>query len=149
MDDGWSGDPVLPVSLIRCNNGCMVAVSMRGAKKLQDELESFALSLPEAWFDTPWDEDRVTKVRKQIFAFYGNQDAPSIGVRLIASLDEAMSLPGASAMSYGMGEDGWTNIPIPGLDDSTIDTLHSYIEESFRAIAPKALIEQLDEELAE
>ena len=81
----------------------MVAVSMRGAKKLQDELESFALSLPEAWFDTPWDEDRVTKVRKQIFAFYGNQDAPSIGVRLIDSLDEAMSLPGASAMSYDMG----------------------------------------------
>lgn len=127
----------------------MVAVSIRGAKKLQDELESFALSLPEAWFDTPWDEDRVTKVRKQIFAFYGNQDAPSIGVRLIASLDEAMSLPGASAMSYGMGEDGWTNIPIPGLDDSTIETLHGYIEESFRAIAPKALIEQLDEELAD
>jgi predicted DNA-binding protein (MmcQ/YjbR family) len=149
MSGGGSDDRVLPVSLIRCDNGGMVAVSMRGAKKLQDELESFALSLPEAWFDTPWDEDRVTKVRKQIFAFYGNQDAPSIGVKLVDSLDEAMSLPGAAAMSYDMGDDGWTSIPIPGLDDSTVDTLHGYIEESFRAIAPKALIEQLDEELAD
>ena len=58
-------------------------------------------------------------------------------------------MPGASAMSYGMGEDGWVSIPIPGLDDSAVDTLHSYIEESFRSIAPKALIEQLDEELAD
>jgi len=138
-----------PISEIRCDNEVMVAVSMRGAKKLQDELESFALSLPEAWFDTPWDESRVTKVRKQIFAFYGNQDAPSIGVRLTESLEEAMNLPGASAMSYGMGEDGWTNIPIPGLDDGTTDMLHRFIEESFRSIAPKSLVEQLDDELAD
>lgn len=122
---------------------------MRGAKKLQDELESFALSLPEAWFDTPWDESRVTKVRKQIFAYYGNQDAPSIGVKLIESLDTALELPGASAMSYGLGDDGWTNIPIPGLDDGAVDVLYGFIEESFRSIAPKALIEQLDDELAD
>ena len=58
----------------------MVAISARGAKKLQDELENYALSMPEAWFDTPWDDERVTKVRKKIFAIYGNQDRPSIGV---------------------------------------------------------------------
>ena len=29
-----------PISEIRCDNEVMVAVSMRGAKKLQDELES-------------------------------------------------------------------------------------------------------------
>lgn len=127
----------------------MTAVSMRGAKKLQDELESFALSLPEAWFDTPWDESRVTKVRKQIFAFYGNQDAPSIGVKLIDSLDQAMSLPGASEMSYGMGTHGWTNIPIPGLDEEVAEGLYDLIEESFRCIAPKSLIAQLDDELAD
>ena len=122
---------------------------MRGAKRLQDELEGFALSLPEAWFDTPWDESRVTKVRKQIFAFYGDQDAPSIGVRLVESLDVAMVLPGASAMSYGMGDDGWTNVPILGLDDGATDMLHRFIEESFRSIAPRTLIVQLDEELAD
>ncbi|MDG1187340.1 MAG: MmcQ/YjbR family DNA-binding protein [Ilumatobacter sp.] len=127
----------------------MAVVSMRGAKRLQDELEGFALSLPEAWFDTPWDESRVTKVRKQIFAFYGDQDAPSIGVRLVESLNVAMALPGASAMSYGMGDDGWTNVPIPGLDDSATDMLHRFIEESFRSIAPRTLIVQLDEELAD
>ncbi len=122
---------------------------MRGAKKLQDELESFALSLPEAWFDTPWDESRVTKVRKQIFAFYGNQDAPSIGVKLVDSLEQAMSLPGATEMSYDMGTDGWITIPIPGLDEDVAQGLYDFIEESFRSIAPKSLITQLDDELAD
>ncbi len=60
-----------------------------------------------------------------------------------------MSLPGASAMSYDMGDDGWTSIPIPGLDDSAADMLHRFIEESFRIIAPKALVEQLDDELTD
>lgn len=124
-------------------------VSTRGAKKLQDELESFALSLPEAWFDVPWDEDRVTKVRKKIFAFYGNQTRPSIGVKLCDSLPDAMNLPGAQAMDYGMGDDGWMTIPISGLDDGQTPVLHEFIEESFRSIAPKSLIEQLDEELAD
>jgi hypothetical protein len=48
-----------------------------------------------------------------------------------------------------MGDDGWTNVPIPGLDDSATDMLHRFIEESFRSIAPRTLIEQLDEELAD
>jgi predicted DNA-binding protein (MmcQ/YjbR family) len=77
----------------------MVAISARGAKKLQDELENYALSMPEAWFDTPWDDERVTKVRKKIFAIYGNQDRPSIGVRLEDSHDEATALDGAAACS--------------------------------------------------
>lgn len=127
----------------------MAVISLRGAKQLQDALESHALSLPEAWFDTPWDESRVTKVRKQIFAFYGNQDAPSIGLKLTASLETALGFPGAAAMDYGLGVDGWTHIPIPGLNDEIAATLHNMVEESFRCVAPKALVEQLDEELAD
>ena len=118
----------------------MAAISARGAKKLQDELENYALSMPEAWFDTPWDDERVTKVRKKIFAIYGNQDRPSIGVRLEESHDEATPMP------Y---DTGWTDIPITGLDDSMSARLHDLIEESFRIIAPQALIDQLDEELTD
>ena len=102
--------------------------------------------MPEAWFDTPWDDERVTKVRKKIFAIYGNQDRPSIGVRLQASHDEATALDGAAAMQY---DTGWTDIPITGLDDSMSARLHDLIEESFRIIAPQALIDQLDEELTD
>ena len=74
----------------------MSAISARGAKKLQDELENYALSMPEAWFDTPWDDERVTKVRKKIFAIYGSQDRPSIGVRLQESHDEGVIIPDGS-----------------------------------------------------
>ena len=102
--------------------------------------------MPEAWFDTPWDDERVTKVRKKIFAIYGNQDRPSIGVRLQDSHDEATALDGAAPMQY---DAGWTDIPITGLDDSMSARLHDLIEESFRLIAPQALIDQLDEELTD
>jgi predicted DNA-binding protein (MmcQ/YjbR family) len=124
----------------------MSAISARGAKKLQDELENYALSMPEAWFDTPWDDERVTKVRKKIFAIYGSQDRPSIGVRLQESHDEATALDGAAAMQY---DTGWIDIPITGLDDSMSARLHDLIEESFRIIAPQALIDQLDDELTD
>ena len=116
---------------------------------MQDELESFALSMPEAWFDTPWDESRVSKVRKQIFAFYGDQDTPSIGVKLVDSLDHARSLPGATEMTYGLGQHGWTNILITGLEEDDVDLLHDLMEESYRLIAPKSLIRQLDAELTD
>lgn len=127
----------------------MTAVSVRGAKKVQDELEGFALSLPEAWFDNPWDESRVSKVRKKIFAFYGDQDNPSIGVKLTDSLDHGRSMAGATAMAYGLGKSGWTRIPIAGIDEAEVEVLHDFVEESYRLIASKSLIQQLDDELAD
>ena len=127
----------------------MSVVSVRGAKKVQDELEGFALSLPEAWFDTPWDESRVSKVRKQIFAYYGDQDTPSIGVRLTESLDHARSMEGATAMAYDLGTHGWLRIPITGLHESKVEVLHHFVEESYRLVAPRSLIKQLDAELAD
>lgn len=127
----------------------MAAVSARSARKLQRELEGFGLSLPEAWLDTPWDEGHVTKVRKKIFAFYGSADEPGLSVKLDESLDHARSLPGAEPMGYGLGRHGWTYIPVAGLPEEDTDVLLDFIEESYRAVAPKSLIEQLDAELAD
>ena len=54
------------------------------AKKRQDstidELEEFALSLPEAWVDSPWG-DRVVKVAKKIFVFLSSRTPSGPGSR--------------------------------------------------------------------
>lgn len=127
----------------------MAVVSVRSAKKLQDSLEGFGLSLPEAWLDTPWDEGHVTKVGKKIFAFYGTQNEPGLSVKLTESLDHARSLPGAAPMGYGLGRHGWTYIPFASLAEEDTDVLLDFVEESYRAVAPKMLVKQLDEELAD
>ena len=43
-----------------------------------DKLEQFALSLPEAWADSPWG-DRVVKVAKKIFVFLELADSERPG----------------------------------------------------------------------
>ena len=48
----------------------------------RDTLLKFALELPEAWEDTPWEDDLVVKAAKKIFVFLGGPDATAISVKL-------------------------------------------------------------------
>jgi predicted DNA-binding protein (MmcQ/YjbR family) len=109
-------------------------------------VEEFALSLPEAWADEPWG-DPVVKVRKKIFVFLGSADTPpleqGVSVKLTDSLDHGRAIPGASPVAYGLGKHGWTYVPFSGLDTSEFDVLLDFVDESYRAIAPKTLVKQL------
>ncbi len=111
------------------------------------EVEGFALSLPEAWADEPWG-DSVVKVRKKIFVFLGSADKPpaeqGISVKLTDSLGHGRSVPGASPVAYGLGKYGWTYVPFIGLDTSEFDVLLDFVEESYRAVAPKTFVKELD-----
>ncbi len=108
-------------------------------------LETFALSLPEAWMDTPWGDDHVTKVRKKIFVFYGTAFEPSISVKLADLLHHGRNLPGATPTGYGLGRHGWTSIPIEGLSGDDEEALFDFVDESYRLVAPKSLVARLDE----
>ena len=115
------------------------------AHRLQTELEEFALSLPEAWADTPWGEDHVTKVRKKIFAFYGAEGGGAgLTVKLPDSTDHGLSFRGASPTGYGLGRHGWVSIPLDGLGPEDADVMFDFVEESYRAVAPKTLVRTLD-----
>lgn len=114
---------------------------------LQRALEEFALSFPEAWADTPWDGDQVTKVRKKIFAFYGSAESPGLTVKLPDSADHALSFDGAEPTGYGLGRHGWVSIPINGVAPQDAEVLYDFVEESYRAVAPKTLIAALDQQL--
>lgn len=107
-----------------------------------------ALTYPEAWQDEPWEGDIVVKVRKKVFVFAGADPSDTrwpvgIGLKLPVSKDEALSLPGATPSGYGLGKWGWVNIP---LDQGGVDPelLGDWIEESYRAVAPKTLAAGLD-----
>lgn len=108
-------------------------------------LEEFALSLPETWVDAPWD-GRVVKVRTKIVLFSstpGSDDAV-VTVKLPDSRDHALSYPGARPTRYGLGKHGWVTIPIADVAPEDVEVLIDFVEESYRAVAPKTLVKQLD-----
>jgi predicted DNA-binding protein (MmcQ/YjbR family) len=110
-----------------------------------DELEQFALALPEAWADTPWG-DRVVKVAKKIFVFLSSEgsDRPGLTVKLPESHDHGLSFEGAVLPGYGLGKHGWVTIYVDGVPKQERDVLFDFVEESYRAVAPKTLVKRLD-----
>jgi predicted DNA-binding protein (MmcQ/YjbR family) len=109
------------------------------------KLSAFALSLPEASEHFPWGE-RVAKVNGKIFVFLGRDHAAGPGgmsVKLVESHGHALSIEGAKPTGYGLGRAGWVNVPLDA-GGMTFDLLRDWIEESYRVIAPKRLVAELD-----
>lgn len=102
-------------------------------------LADFALGLPGAQEDFPWG-DRVVKVRGRIFVFLGGTE-PTITVKLVESHDHAMSVEGAAPTGYGLGKAGWVTVPV---SDVSAAALRDWVEESYRIVAPKRLVAELD-----
>ena len=112
-------------------------------------LEEFALSLPEAWADTPWG-DRVVKVGKKIFVFLGSESSerPGFTVKLPESRDHGLSFEGAILPGYGLGKHGWVTIYLEGVPEEEHEVLFDFVEESYRAVATKTLVKRLDAQIA-
>ncbi len=112
------------------------------------ELQAVALALPEAWEDYPWDE-RVVKVRKKIFLFLTKEDDLAdllhVGVKLPDSAEEALSFPFVEPTGYGLGRAGWVSARFAPGDRPPVDILSDWVDESYRAVAPKALVRQIPE----
>jgi predicted DNA-binding protein (MmcQ/YjbR family) len=123
-----------------------VAGSTQADKELRASLIDYALDLPEAWEDHPWDE-RVVKVGKKVFLFGGSDDwheGPMLTVKLPASQSMALSQPGVVPAGYGLGRAGWVTIAL-AKSGLPFEALREWVDESYRAVAPKKLSEQIVE----
>jgi predicted DNA-binding protein (MmcQ/YjbR family) len=110
---------------------------------VREKLLAFALSLPEATEDHPWDET-VARVRKKVFVFFGGDPTRNrITVKLVESHGHALSIEGAEPSGYGLGRAGWVTIPVDA-DGVDLGLLRDWIEESYRIVAPKRLLVQID-----
>jgi predicted DNA-binding protein (MmcQ/YjbR family) len=111
---------------------------MARPQQLRKRLLDYALSLPEAHLDHPWGED-VVKVGNKIFAFYGMPDSaePGIGVKLPQSSPVALAQPNVTPTGYGLGKAGWVSVRLSS--EMPFEMLRDWIDESYRAIAPKRL----------
>jgi predicted DNA-binding protein (MmcQ/YjbR family) len=102
-------------------------------------LRDHAMSLPEAYEEFPWGE-RVAKVKGKVFVFLGmNGDELGLSVKLPHSGILALGLPFASPTGYGLGKAGWVTARFAKNQKAPVDLLRSWIDESYRAVAPKKL----------
>ncbi|ARZ66795.1 MmcQ/YjbR family DNA-binding protein [Streptomyces sp. HU2014] len=115
--------------------------------KARAAVRAFALGLPGTVEEFPWEDDAVIKVNKKIFVFLGsegNTETPGISVKLKdeEAHGHALTVPGAAPTGYGLGRSGWVSVPLGG--GTPVELLCDWVEESYRTIAPKRLVAELD-----
>ncbi|OSZ58076.1 dGTPase [Streptomyces pharetrae CZA14] len=124
-----------------------MAVAASALKKWA-KVREFALGLPGAAEEFPWGES-VAKVNKKVFVFLGVDDGSyPLGVTVKLTDDtahaHALTAPGAEPAGYGLGKAGWVSVPLEPRGSPSAELLCDWVEESYRAIAPKRLIADLD-----
>ena len=118
------------------------------ARQAAEAIREFAVGLPGAYEDFPWGE-RVVKVGKKVFVFMGKLDDASggmlsFGVKLPYSGAEALELPYVEPTGHGLGKSGWVTAQFEPDEHLPVDLVRGWVEESYRAVAPKKLVKELD-----
>ena len=104
-----------------------------------DQIRALALAYPEAVEEFPWGHTAV-KVRGKAFLFMGGEPGKlSLSCKLPASHGAALLLPFASPTGYGLGKSGWVTAVFPVAANLPIALLAEWLDESYRAVAPKKL----------
>jgi predicted DNA-binding protein (MmcQ/YjbR family) len=91
----------------------------------------------------PWGE-RVIKVNKKIFVFmHGDAKGLRVTTKLPRSYGAALMAPSAKPTGYNLGKSGWVSSSFGKGDSPPYDILKSWIDESYRAEAPRRLPKDL------
>ena len=117
---------------------------MNNPESIRNFIRVLALSYPEVIEEFPWG-DMAFKIRKKAFLFMGfDKEDLTFSVKLPQTGELALELPFTEPAGYGLGKHGWVMARIsPGIDVS-LDMISSWIDESYRSIAPKRLVTKLD-----
>jgi predicted DNA-binding protein (MmcQ/YjbR family) len=106
-------------------------------------LRSQGMAYPEVTEEFPWGH-RTLKVRRKAFVFMSREDGFSLSVKLPSSCHVALDLPFTEPTGYGLARSGWVTARFADGDRVPLDILALWLEESYRAVAPKRVVAQLD-----
>lgn len=116
------------------------------SKRIRDgerRLRALVLRFPEVREDHPWGHSAF-KVRGKTFLFLAVDGGElSLSVKLPVSGYFALMQPYAKPTEYGLGWSGWVTARFASKDRPPLPLLERWIEESYRAIAPKKLVATL------
>jgi len=109
-------------------------------------LRDFAKSFPLATEDHPWDETAI-KVKGKVFLFLSVHEGDlQLSMKLPISVAAALGMSFAEPTHYGLGKHGWVTSTFASGESVPMDLLREWIEESYRAVAPKSVLARLEYE---
>jgi predicted DNA-binding protein (MmcQ/YjbR family) len=117
----------------------------------ESALRKHALTYPESHEDFPWGHCAI-KVKGKVFLIlsHGREDQGEVVLNLTLKLPEsgrwALTLPYTEPTGYGLGKSGWVSASFGAKDEVPLDILEQWIDESFRAVAPKRVLARLESE---
>ena len=107
------------------------------------ELRAFGLAYPGAHLKSPWPGHMDLAVNDKTFTYLSVEGEPlGISCKLPRSSEMALMLPFCKPTAYGLGKSGWVSA---SFEDADVDVamLKAWIDESYRAQAPKKLVASL------
>ncbi len=120
-----------------------VPPEMKRLEPFELALRETGMGYPEVTEEFPWGH-RTLKVKGKAFVFLTlTGEGLSMSVKLPQSNGAALMLPFVQPTGYGMGKSGWVSANFGARDTPPLDMLRKWLDESYRAVAPKKLAAQL------
>lgn len=105
------------------------------------ELRKFGLAYPKAHTKSPWPGHLDLAVNDKTFTYLSIEGEPfSISCKLPQTGAAALMLPFTEPTAYGLGKSGWVTARFAAGRKPPVDLLRAWIDESYRAQAPKKLV---------
>ena len=112
--------------------------------KVLEKLRAFGMKYPGVHFKSPWPGHKDLAVKDKTFCYLSVEGEPfSISCKLPQSHEAALLLPFTKPTGYGLGKSGWVSASFPDGKLPAIDLFKEWIDESYRAQAPKTLVKQI------
>jgi predicted DNA-binding protein (MmcQ/YjbR family) len=119
---------------------------MATLKQAFERLRKIALSYPDTREDHPWGESAF-KVKSKVFVIANiTKEGLHVTVKLPRSREFALEYLFTEPTGYGLGKAGWITAWFAPKDKPPLDILEAWVDESFRAVAPKKLLKAMDGE---
>src|SRR5688572_13577175 len=126
-----------------------MAAKKRATDAILEELRTFGLGYPGAHLKSPWPGHLDLAVKDKTFAYLSIEGEPfGISCKLPHSNAIALMLPFTEPTGYGLGKSGWVSAKFPPGKKLPVEMLKEWIDESYRAQAPKKLVASLEKEPA-
>jgi hypothetical protein len=107
-------------------------------------LRAFGLRYPGAHTKSPWPEHLDLAVADKTFAYLSIKGAPfTLSCKLPHSASAALLLPFVTPTAWGLGKSGWVTASFDPRQKPPLEVLKAWIDESYRARAPKKLLASL------
>ncbi len=106
-------------------------------------LRTAALRYPETAEDFPWGHYAFKVKGKKAFLFMGGDEDGgfSCSMKLPFRNEEGLKIKGAKRTEYALGKSGWVTFIFTAKAKPPMSKLVDYLDESWRAVAPKKLSE--------